>query len=104
MKSGGTKGIVRIKDLTGEILEGLKVKTTNGVVGYWASQWQKGVWLRQFQDPSKNTRIYPQFVERLSDCLNWEITEEEANCHYKLEMKDIDNREKKDEDNKDSGS
>lgn len=37
---------MQIKDLEkGKSLGGVKVKTPKGVVGYWKSQWQTGVWL-----------------------------------------------------------
>jgi hypothetical protein len=69
---------MKLKDLPkGTNLEGLKVKTTNGVVGYWKSQWIKGVWLSD----GKTSRIYPQFVDDLKDCLEWEVTDEEVNCN-----------------------
>jgi len=56
-------------------LDGVKVKTPKGVVGYWKSQWDKGVWLSD----GKTTQIYPQFVDNLSDCLQWEVTEDDIN-------------------------
>ncbi len=73
---------MKIKELKGDInLGGLKVKTPNGVIGYWKSQWgykegKAGVWLSD----GKSDRIYPQFLDKLEDALEWEITEEEVNC------------------------
>lgn len=57
-------------------LNNLKVKTPKGVIGYWKSQWTSGVWLSD----GKTNRIYPQFIESLLDCMNWEVTDEEVNC------------------------
>ena len=94
---------MRVKDYKGS-LYGLKVKTPKGVIGYWKSQWNKGVWLSD----GKTSRIYPQFVDELKDCLEWDVAEEneKVNCDKKLEMAFIDNYkeaaseyEKKNDDN-----
>ena len=77
---------MKLKELTIS-LDGVKVKTPKGVIGYWKSQWQKGVWLSD----GKSTRIYPQFVDDLKDCLEWEVTEEKVNCHKKTDLKHIEN-------------
>lgn len=79
---------MKVKDLKGN-LQGTKVKTPKGVIGYWKSQWQKGVWLNE--NPSEG-RMYPQFVDDLKDCLEWEVTEEKVNCHLKQSMDYIDNK------------
>ena len=79
---------MKVKDCKGN-LEGIKVKTPKGIVGHWKSQWYKGVWLNQ--SPGE-TRMYPQFVDDLKDCLEWEVTEEEVNCHLKLSLNEIDNK------------
>jgi hypothetical protein len=86
---------MKLKDYTDGNLGGLKVKTPKGVVGYWKSQWSKGVWLSD----GKSDRIYPQFVDDIRDALEWGITEEKVNCHKRIEMKDIDNYKKIDEKN-----
>ena len=72
-------------------LGGLRVKTSKGVIGIWKSQWgyedgKAGVWLSD----GKTSQIYPQFIDSLKDCLDWEITEEEINCHKLTDMKYID--------------
>ena len=78
----------KIRDLPpGTSLGGKKVKTPKGVVGYWKSQWQAGVWLTN----GESTQIYPQFVNKLEDCKEWVITDEPVNCHYKTDLEDIDN-------------
>lgn len=69
-------------------LEGTKVKTPKGVVGYWKSQWHKGVWLNVA--PGKS-QMYPQFVDDLRDCLEWEVTEEDVNCDTLISLFYIDN-------------
>lgn len=70
-------------------LGGLKVKTPKGVVGYWRSQWEKGVWLGD----GKSDRIYPQFVDNLKDCLEWDVAEssDKVNCDKLIDMQYIDN-------------
>lgn len=79
---------MKIKDLApGTTLSGKKVKTPKGVVGEWFSQWEKGVWLMD----GKSTRIYPQFVDTIKDCLEWEITEDKINCHVRTDFHSIDN-------------
>ena len=78
---------MKIKDLSPETnLGGLKVKTPKGVVGYWKSQWQAGVWLTN----GESDQIYPQFVNQLTDCKEWELTDESVNCHIRTELEDID--------------
>lgn len=77
---------MKLKDLNNQSLGGIKVKTPNGVVGYWKSQWNKGVWLSD----GETTRVYPQFVNDLRECLEWEITEEPVNCNAKTDLEDID--------------
>ena len=77
-----------IKDLPkGTNLGGIKVKTPNGVVGIWKSQWSKGVWLSD----GKTDRVYPQFVEDLKECKDWEVTEERINCHTHRNYNSINN-------------
>lgn len=81
---------MKIKDLEkGQSLGGIKVKTPKGVVGYWKSQWNKGVWLSD----GNSTRIYPQFVNQLTDCFEWDIASDtdKVNCHIRTEMGYIDN-------------
>jgi len=80
---------MKIKDLGNGSLGGVKVKTPNGVIGYWKSQWQKGVWLSD----GKTNRIYPQFVDDLKDCLEWDIAEstDKINCDKKIDTISIDN-------------
>ena len=83
---------MKIKDLTDkkQSLAGLKVKTPTGVVGYWRSQWSKGVWLSSGR-PTDN-RIYPQFVDSLKDCSEWEVhVDDEINCDKLQSLKFIDN-------------
>jgi hypothetical protein len=67
---------MKIKDLPPTTnLSGTKVKTHEGKVGYWKSQWQNGVWLTD----GKTDRVYPQFVANLEQCLECEVTEEDVN-------------------------
>lgn len=81
-----------IKDLPkGTNLNGIRVKTPNGVIGLWKSQWNKGVWLTT----GEGGRIYPQFVDNLKDCSNWEVTEESINCDKKTDYYSINNIIKK---------
>lgn len=81
-----------IKDLPkGTNLRGIKIKTPNGVVGYWYSQWHKGVWLTK---SITDSRMYPQFVNELKECSNWEITEDKVNCHIRTEYEAINNIKK----------
>lgn len=80
---------MKIKDLNkDQSLGDLKVKTPNGVVGYWKSQWNKGVWLSD----GESGNIYPQFIDDLQDCLNWDIVDEneKVNCHKKRALCYVD--------------
>jgi hypothetical protein len=63
---------MKIKDLSPNTnLKEIKVKTPDGIIGTWRSQWQKGVWLHI--DGDSEGRITPVFVEDLKECLEWEI-------------------------------
>lgn len=84
---------MKIKDLDlTKSLERVKVKTPNGVVGYWKSQWQAGVWLSN----GKTSQIYPQFVNNLQEALEWDIAddEDEVNCDKLTSFELIDNSNK----------
>jgi hypothetical protein len=62
---------MKIKDLPKDKnLGGIKVKTTEGRIGYWKSQWRKGVWLT---DTPNDTHIHPVFLDDLKDVLEWEV-------------------------------
>ena len=59
----------KVKNLPKETsLREVIVKSPCGKVGYWASQWNKGVWLK-----GKSSRIHPVFVDSLQETLDWEI-------------------------------
>ena len=77
---------MKIKDLEKDTnLGGLKVKTHEGVVGYWKSQWghedgEAGVWLSD----GKTSRIYPQFLNNIQEALEWECNlDDDINCDIK---------------------
>lgn len=64
---------MKIKDLDSNInLGGIKVKTPDGVIGIWKSQWEKGVWLQRESD-IENGRITPIFINDLKETLEWEV-------------------------------
>jgi hypothetical protein len=66
--------VKRIKDLPSDTnLGNIKVKTPDGVIGYWKSQWQKGVWLQV--EGEKEGKVTPVFVKDLKETLEWEIIE-----------------------------
>ncbi len=58
-------------------LNKIKVKAPDGTIGWWVSQWDKGVWLRKEKG---DTQIHPIFVEDLKECLTWEIVEIDENA------------------------
>lgn len=73
IQSGSTP-TKKIKDLPPNTnLGGIKVRTTSGKVGYWASQWPKGVWLAQ--NPERMGKVEPVFVEDIKECMEWEVLE-----------------------------
>lgn len=62
-----------LKDLDDTVdLSNIIVKTSCGKIGYWKSQWHKGVWLKGHSD-----RIHPVFVESLNETLEWKVIEDE---------------------------
>jgi len=70
--------VMKIKELSPNTnLGGIKIKAPDGKIGYYVSQWIRGVFLSN--DPHGNGRIFPVFVEDLKQVLEWEITEEEPN-------------------------
>lgn len=43
--------------------------------GYWESQWgypdgKAGIW---FKKSMNDTRLYPVFLDKLKDCLDWDV-------------------------------
>ena len=64
----------KIKDLPSDTnLRGIKVKTPDGIIGIWKSQWQKGVWLHIEDEPEG--KVTPIFIYDLKEVLEWEIIE-----------------------------
>jgi hypothetical protein len=55
----------------------IKVKAPDGTIGWWVSQWDKGVWLRKEKG---DTQVHPIFVEDLKECLDWKIIEIDGNA------------------------
>lgn len=66
----------KIKDLDPTTnLGGIKVKTKEGKIGFWKSQWHKGVWLSS--NKTVGGQIFPQFLEDINEILEWEVIEDE---------------------------
>jgi hypothetical protein len=64
---------MKIKDLPENTnLSKIKVKTPDGVIGYWKSQWEKGVWLQRESD-IESGRIIPISIKDLKETLEWEV-------------------------------
>jgi len=62
-----------VKDLPQDnSLEGVIVRTPDGIIGRWRSQWNKGVWLKC--DDSSN-KMTPISVDKITDALEWEVLE-----------------------------
>jgi len=53
-------------------LNKIKVIAPDGTIGWWVSQWDKGVWLRKEKGDSQ---VHPVFVEDLKEVLTWKILE-----------------------------
>lgn len=67
--------ITRIKHVPGKNLYGLKVKTNHGLVGYWISQWSKGVFLSRTPEC---TLLTPVILDDIKEALEWEVNPDEA--------------------------
>jgi len=71
---------MKIKDISPtKNLGGVKVKTHEGKVGYWKSQWgypdgKAGVWLSN----GITNQIHPQFLDSLEEALEWEVVGEDV--------------------------
>lgn len=64
---------MKIKDLEeGTPLSSVIVKSPCGKIGYWHSQWNRGVWLK-----GHSNRIHPVFVGILSEAAEWEVIDDE---------------------------
>jgi hypothetical protein len=62
---------MKIKDLPpGTSMGGLKVKTSDGRIGYWTSQWNRGIWLK---NNLEDKQVHPVFVDSLEEVLEWEV-------------------------------
>jgi len=84
---------MKIKDLPKDMtLEGIKVKIPEHVTcqiheGYWKSQWgypegKAGVWLTKNLN---DTQMYPAFLNKLEDALDWEVITKK----YKPKSKEV---------------
>lgn len=80
---------MKVKDLKkGSVLKGKKIKTPNGVIGYYFSSFNSGVFLSEVQEENvqpgtEQGRLYPQIANNVKDVLEWEIIEDESvkvNC------------------------
>lgn len=65
-------------------LNKIKVKAPDGTIGWWVSQWNKGVWLRK---EKVDAQVFPVFVEALEECLEWPIVEIDMNADDSEEKK-----------------
>ncbi len=66
---------MKIKNLSSETnLGSVIVKTPCGKIGYWKSQWSKGVWLSS----GKSNRIHPVLVENFDTVMEWEVIKDES--------------------------
>lgn len=64
-----------IRDLPGHTeLKGIKIKSPDGVVGYFEGSWGKGVWLSK---EGKGGQITPYFLEDVKEVLEWECNIED---------------------------
>lgn len=73
--TGAKTKTMRIRDLPGSTnLGGIKVRTLEGIEGYWCSQWPKGVWLSD--NANLSGRMHPIFVTNLDECQDWEVIEQ----------------------------
>lgn len=73
---------MKIKDLLPDTnMGGVKVKTPDGHIGYWTSQWAKGVWLSGNADG--NGKMHPIFVKQVVDAREWDIAEDHEETNLK---------------------
>ena len=68
---------MKIKDLPDRNMKHLKFKAPDGEVYYWHSQWEcpegkAGIWGKK---DLKSDRIYPIFLDKLSEALEFEVVE-----------------------------
>ena len=65
---------MKIKEICDDrSLGGLKFKhPETGEAVFWHSQWEKGIWYRK---DDASSRVYPLFVEKLEDALEFEVIE-----------------------------
>lgn len=74
-------------------LQGLKVKTKKGVVGYYFSQFAQGVFLSCVKNETNEGRLFPQVVHNFEDVQLWEVVGEDVgvNCDVLTQIQYIIN-------------
>lgn len=88
---------MRVKDLksnTEADLKGKKLRTTNGVIGYFFSESRSVAFFNPVPDDTAvRERLYPQVFEKREDMLEWEIVDEKVkvNCDVLTSLKYIIN-------------
>lgn len=81
----------KVKDLKkGSKLNGLKLRSPKGVIGYYMGQGNNVIYLGITPEPIKpvegkkdETRLYPQIVEKQEDIMDWDVIENKdirVNC------------------------
>ena len=68
---------MKIKDLPNVNMRNIKFKAPDGRVYYWHSQWgypdgKAGIWAKK---DLGSDRVFPIFLDKLSDALEFEIVE-----------------------------
>lgn len=91
-KSCKKDNFMKIADLPeGYEMRGLKIRTKNGVVGYYVSTFNQGIILSQIPNPKEGEdRLYPQVVETPDNWKQWEIIQDEnvkTNCNTLTSLK-----------------
>lgn len=82
-----------VKDLPSheeKALKGLKLRTKTGVIGYFFSEFQQGVFFNPVKDETAvRERLYPQLFDKREDILEWEIVDDNvrANCDIFTSLK-----------------
>lgn len=72
---------MRMRALLGSNMEGVKLKTGKGVVGYYVSSANNIVFFSDVIGEGTDVgRLFPQVVVNPDDVLDWEMTEEAVNC------------------------
>lgn len=82
---------MKVKDLSpNKPLKGLKMRTKKGVIGYYFSTFDTGIFFNDVQGESTDKgKLFPQILMKPDDILQWDIMDDyiPTNCDSLISLK-----------------